>query len=262
MNNKFEQGILEFENKNYEKAVIHFEGVGGDDEYYEYALSYRISCLMKLENYREALGFLNELIENNPYVDILWFEKAMCHINLDEDEKAFSALDSLERVVDSDDKVKLLHIAKLYNILNDNLKVVEYCDKALDIDENFREAILEKSTVVLKLNDPDAVDEVSKRIVDLSDNSLLSLMPAFLLKLFSKDYRGCLDVIGGCEEGSESTEMVKGLVYKNLSEDLNAQILLTSEIDLSIDEAIGLLLDFKENGKDNGKIHGVQYFVL
>jgi tetratricopeptide (TPR) repeat protein len=262
MNTKFEQGILEFENKNYEKALIHFEGVDGDDGYYEYALSYRISCLMKLEKYREALGFLNELIENNPYVDILWFEKAMCHIYLNEDEKAFSALDSLERVVDSDDKVKLLHVAKLYNILNDDLKVVEYCDKALDVDENFREAILEKSTVVLNLNDPEAVDEVSKRIVDLSDNSLISLMPAFLLKLFSKDYRGCLDVIGRCDEGSESTEMVKSLVYKNLSEDLNAQILLTCEIDLSIDEAIDIMLDFKESGKDNGKIHGVQYFVL
>lgn len=262
MNTKFEQGILEFENENYEKALTHFNGINADDEYYEYALSYRISCLMKLKNYREALGFLNQLIENNSHVDLLWFEKAMCHINLNEDEKAFGALDSLEKVVDSDDKVKLLHIAKLYNILNDDLKVVEYCDKALDIDENFREAILEKSTVVLKLNDSEAVDEVSKRIVELSDDSFISLMPAFLLKLFSKDYRGCLDVIGECGQGSESTEMVKSLVYNNLSEDLNAQILLTCEIDLTIDEAIDIMLDFKENGKDNGKIHGVQYFVL
>ena len=47
-----------------------------------------------------------------------------------------------------------------------------------------------------------------------------------------------------------------------MSDDFNAQLLLADEIDLSIDEAIGLMLEFKKFGKDFGEIRGVSYFIL
>jgi tetratricopeptide (TPR) repeat protein len=266
LNNEFEDGRLEFDQKNFEEALNHFEQIGSDDEGYEFSLLYRISCLMKLKRYEEALSFLNFLIEKYPYEEILWFDKAWCHIFLGEKEKAFSALETVERVVDSTDKVRLLQVAKMYNCLNKDSKVIEYCDKALDIDENYREAVYEKITAIIDSDNQELIDDVSNKIIEMSDKNILALMPVFLLRLFSDDYGGCVDLLDYAVEDDECKdliEMLKAVIFNSISEDLNAQILLTQDnVEIAVDDALKLMLEFKETGKDFGIIHGVQYFIL
>ena len=265
MEDIIEQGILEFKEKNYEKSLLCFEKIGVGEDKFEIVQIYRVSCLIKLKRYGEALDVINRLIEKNPYEELLWHEKVRCHIFLDEDEKAFSALGELERIVDRNDKEYLVDIARLYYLLGDYDKVVEYCDLALKIDGNYKVALYEKALAASNLEDDQLIDEVSDSILNVSDNDLISILPVFLLKLFSKKYEDCLDLIENieCDDLKKGhCDLFKGIVYNRMSDDFNAQLLLADEIDLSIDEAIGLMLEFKKFGKDFGEIRGVSYFIL
>lgn len=265
LNNELEKARSEFEQKNYEEALEYLENIDENDKYYDVSIIYRIYCLIHLSRYSEALSFLNPLIENFPYEFVLWYDKARCHILLHENEKAYSAMENIERIADSTDKEDLLHIARLYNLLDDGLKAIEYADKALEIDECYKEALYEKSLAASGLKDDKLMGEVSDRLFEVSDKSLFASLPSFLLKLFSKDYRGCLYILENCEVGElddESLDMVKTVLYQNIADDLNAQLMLSKEMEISVDDAIKLMLDFKETGKDSGKIHGVQYFII
>ncbi len=265
LKNQFELGKIEFREENYEKALSHFESVDGDDDDYEISLFYRIPCLIHLKRYAEALSFINPLIEKNPNEFILWYDKARCHALLKEDKKAYSAMEQLERVVDTNNKNDLLCIAKLYNFLHDDLKVVEYTDKALAIDENYRDALYEKSFAAFSLDDDEMIEDVSKKLYDLSDKSLLSSTPMFLMKLFNKNYRGALDLLDNVvddEAGKEHIDMLKAVVYEHLTEDLSAQLMLSQKMELDIDDALKIMFDFKDTGRDHGEINGVTYFIL
>ena len=50
-------------------------------------------------------------------------------------------------------------------------------------------------------------------------------------------------------------KLLKFILYGRLSEDLNAQSLLAQELDLSIDEALKIMFDFKENNKIFGETY-------
>jgi hypothetical protein len=83
--------------------------------------------------------------------------------------------------------------------------------------------------------------------------------------LFSKKYEDCLNLVENCEDDDlkhDYGELFKGIIYNRMSDDLNAQILLADEIDLSVDDAIKLMLEFKKSGRDFGEVHGVSYFIL
>jgi hypothetical protein len=150
-------------------------------------------------------------------------------------------------------------------MLEDYPKVIEFCNRALEVDRNYREALLEKSFAALQLDDFDMVNSISDRLLEISDGNILSLTPVFMLKLFSKDYAGCLDLINSSVDDdvkSETIELFKSVIYNKLSEDLSAQILMTQKIEISVDDALKLMLDFKEHGVDSGRINGVQYFIV
>jgi tetratricopeptide (TPR) repeat protein len=220
---------------------------------------------MELKCYREALEVINSLISKDPYSEVLWSEKARCHIFLKEDGKARSALHELERIVDGNDKKSLLGVARMYFLLDDYGKVIEYCDKALAIDGNYRPALYEKALVASRMKDDEMIDSVSKDIIDVSDGDLFSLMPVFLLKLFSKKYEDCFEIVEGSkidDVKKEFGESLKGVIYNYMSDDLNAKIALTQEIDLPVDDALKLMFEFKNAGKDHGEIRGVPYFIL
>ena len=265
LNINIKKGRSEFKQKNYKKALNYFEKIKEDDNDYEYAIIFKISCLIELKQYGDALKLINPLIEDNPYDELLWFDKVTCHIFLKEDEKALKALNEVERVVDSSDKRRLVYVAKFYNMLGVYDKALEYCDKSLAIDENFRDALHEKSHVAIRLDDVEMIDELANKLFEISDNDILSLTPVFLLKLFAKKYKESLIVIEDCiddENKEETLVLFKTIIYKQLCEDLNAQILLTEEIDLSIDQALKLMFEFKESGKQDGEIQGVSYFIV
>lgn len=265
MKNEFELGRNEFREENYRGALGHLENIEIGDDDYEISLLYRISCLIHLKRYSEALSFINSLIEKSPNEFLLWYDKARCHILLKEDKKAYSAMEQLERVVDTSNKEDLLCIAKLYKFLNDDLKVIEYADKALAIDENYREALYEKSFAAFSLDDEAMMDDVTEKLYNISDKSLLSSTPMFLMRLFSKDYRGALGLLDDVVDdnaGKEHIDMLKAVVYQHLTEDLSAQLMFSQKIELDIDDALKIMFDFKDNGRDHGEVNGVAYFIL
>lgn len=265
MNHNIEQGKKEFDEKNYKDALEHFEQVAKDEEEYEYAQIYRFLCLMKLKCYRDALKVINSLISKNPYNEMFWHEKARCHIFLKENKKAKNALGELERVVDGQNKNSLLDVACLYSLLDDYDKVIEYCDKALAIDGKFKAALYEKALAASSLKDDEMVDSVSEEIMKVCDGDIFSLLPVFLLKLFSKKYEECLEIVEGSKMDDvkrECGEDLKIVIYNRMSDDLNAKIALTQDFDLSVDDALKLMFEFKNTGKDFGNIHGVHYFIL
>lgn len=265
MNENIEQGKKEFRQKNYKEALGYFKQVEKDDEDYEYAKIYRFFCLFELKCYRQALDVVNSLISTNPYSEILWHEKVRCHIFLKEKEKAHDALGELERVADGQNKKSLLNIARKYFLLNDYDKVTQYCDMALELDEKYMPALYEKALVASRVKDDEMIDEVSKDILNVSDDDLLSVMPVFLLKLFSKKYDDCLDIVENSEVDDKTEELAEALkcaLYNYMSDDLNAVIALTQDVDLPVGEALKLMFEFKNTGKDYGEIHGVNYFIL
>lgn len=264
MKNKFEEGKLEFENNNYEKALDCFEQVLNDEEN-DLAEIYKFECLLKLKKYAGALKVIDSLIAKRPYSETLWKCKARCHIFRHEGQSALKALGEVERLCDEENKEGLVDIAQIYNLLDEHDKVIEYCDKALAIDKTFKPALYEKMIVASSLKDIKMVDELTEKFLSISDNDLFGMMPVFIMNMFSKRYEKCLEIIDFCkldDSQRQEEELLKGAIYQTLSEDLNAQIGLSEKYDLSVDDAIGLMLEFKKTGKDYGVIHGVEYYIL
>ncbi len=265
MNDKIEQGKLEFENKNFKKALNHFNQIKKNEKSYLIAQIYKIDCLMQLKQYKEALKIIDMIMEEVGDMEILWVEKVRCHLFLNEDAKALKALKELERLCADDDKKGFVRIARFYSILDDNDKVIEYCDKALAIDENYREALYEKLQGASSLKDDKLIVEVSEDILRISDNTLIGILPVIMINMFSEKYEMALDLIENCELGDvdeEHRQLLRSGVYKSICDDLNAQIMLSDEVDLDIRDAVGLMVEFKETGKDHGEINGVEYYIV
>lgn len=265
LNDEIIKGKKEFKNGNYEEALGHFENVGEDDEFYGYAQLFSANCLMELKRYDDALRIVNVLIMQNPYNKLAWFNKVLCYIFSDDEKQALNIMDDVIGVVDMADKYDLVFLAKLYKLLHCYDEALRYCNMALEIDGEFSEALYEKSFIAMRNDDSNALDEISEKFLGLSDNGLLSLMPAFLLKLFSKDYSACVDLIENTdlnEFDEEHVGMLKGIVYNQICRDHSVGLLVVNEENLSIDDALKALIDFVEAGKTDGEIAGVQYFIL
>lgn len=265
MSNMIDKGKIEFENGNYLEALGYFEQVGEDDEHYRYAQLFKANCLIELEKYEDSLQVVDSLISAEPYHKLAWFNKVLCHILLKDEKEAFKTLDHLMNLIDFKNKHDLVFIAKLYKLLGDYDNALKYCDAALEIDEYFKDALYEKSFAALRIDDDEAIKDVSDKLYQISNDDLFRLMPVFLLKLFSKDYRGCRDLINNSKRGEfedEHINILKGAVYNQICDDFCINLLIVNGEDLPIDDALDAMLDFVENGRDNGKIGKIQYFII
>ena len=74
-------------------------------------------------------------------------------------------------------------------------KVIKYCDKALAVDKTFKPALYEKVIVASCLKDMKMIDELTEDILSIPGNDLFSLLPIFIMNLFSKRYEKCLEII-------------------------------------------------------------------
>lgn len=264
LNIDIKKGRSEFKQKNYKKALNYFEKIKEDDKDFEYATVFKISCLIELKQYGDALKLINPLIESNPYDELLWFDKVTCHIFLKEDEKALKALGEVERIVDNEDKSRLVYVAKFFNKLEVYDKAVEYCDKSLAIDENFKDALHEKSHAAIRLDDSEMIDEIADKFFEISKKDILSLTHVILLKLFAKNYSEALKIVENSvddENKKETSQLFKLIIFKQICEDLDVQIWVNDVVDLSIDDALKLMLEFVESGKNHGIIKGVSYYI-
>lgn len=266
MNIEIINGKNELVNENYEKAIKHFNKVGEDDEFFDFAQYLNATALKKLEKYREALSIFDDMISKNPRDVLVWVEKVFCHIYLKEDEKARESLKEIDRIADRGDKILLITIFKLYDLIDDYDNALRYCNYVLDIDPNCKEALYQKISI-LSVNDGDEeeLNLVCDKLMDISDGKLLSLMPVFLVKLFLGNYRDCLDIIGKFDEEVEyekSIEMLKGALYNRMIDDLGINLLTFDIKELSVEDALSVLLDFVETGKNTGKINGIHYLII
>lgn len=265
LNINIEKGKIEFDEGNYEKALVYFEQVDLGDEHYEFAQLFAATCLMELERYGSSLDIVDRVISLNPQNKFAWFNRVMCQIFLKEKEMAVESLSEILLIIDMESKYDLVFVAKLYRILNLYDDALKFCDLALEIDGDFKEAIYEKSLVAMWLDDEKVMNDVSDKLFNLSDRGLGGFLSAFILKLYSKNYLGCIQLIEGIDGekfDDDHIKMLKALVYQQICEDLCVNLLVVNSQDFQLDNALKAMVDFVENGKDNGEIDGVQYYII
>jgi tetratricopeptide (TPR) repeat protein len=264
MNSKITKGRVEFNDENYEKALEYFDEVSEDDEDYMYVLIFKISCLMELERYDKALFLIESLLKEDGEDELLLYEKIRCHIALNEKDEALDTLKVFERIISHDNKRMVLAVAKFYKMLGDYPNALKFCNMSLDLDGCFEEAIREKSFIAVELDDMDMVNSCADKLLEIFDNKGSGMISVFLLKLYAGKFDDCMDIANnlGGDFKEDTILMLKSVVYKVFSEHLGVDILLTSDVEIPIDEAIALLKDYDENGISMGVIHGVGFKIM
>lgn len=264
MDSKIKKGRIEFNNENYEKALKYFDEVREDDEDYMYVLIFKITCLMELERYDRALFLIESLLKEDPNDELLLYEKIRCHIALNENKEALSSLKVFEKLIDMSNKRMVLVVSKFYRILGDCDNALKFCNKSLEIDESFDEAVREKSLIGMDLDDYEMIDDCADKLSEIIGNRGMGMISVFLLKLYVSKFEDCILIIGNLEDDfkDDTIEMLKSIVYKEWSEKLGVNIHLNEEIEVQIDDAISILRDYDENGCDEGTISGVAFKVM
>lgn len=84
-----------------------------------------------------------------------------------------------------------------------------------------------------------------------------------MLKLFSQGYEDCREMLDN-DEGLDggTVEMIKLGVYNAMLENMGVGIGLYEKVEVTINEALDILFDYKDNGVVAGVIHGVQYMIV
>ena len=246
MNSKIKKGRVKFNDENYEEALKYFNEVSEDDEDYTYVLIFKITCLMELERYDKALFLIESLLREDPEDELLLYEKIRCHIALNEKDEAFAALKIFENVISGDDKRMLLCVSKFYRLLGDYDNSLKFCCDALKIDGDFEEAVREKSLIGIALNDYEMINSCADR------------------KLYVSRFDDCLLIIDymGDEFNDDTLERFKSIVFKELCETLDVNLHVVGDAEISVDEAIRLLMDYDETGVDSGRINGVAFKIM
>ena len=264
MNSKIKKGRVKFNDENYEEALKYFNEVSEDDEDYMYVLIFKITCLMELERYDKALFLIESLLREDPEDELLLYEKIRCHIALNEKDEAFAALKIFENVISGDDKRMLLCVSKFYRLLGDYDNSLKFCCDALKIDGDFEEAVREKSLIGIALNDYEMINSCADRLCEIISDRGMGMAFVFLLKLYVSRFDDCLLIIDymGDEFNDDTLERFKSIVFKELCETLDVNLHVVGEAEISVDEAIRLLMDYDENGVDSGRINGVAFKIM
>lgn len=262
MNSKIKKGRVEFNDENYENALKYFDGVGEDDGDYMYVLFFKITCLMELHRYDDALFLIESLLEDDPDDELLNYEKIRCHIGLNETNEALSAIKNFEKIISPDNKRMLLAVSKFYRILGDLDNALKFCNKSLQIDGSFEEALREKSLIGIDLDDEDMIDSCADKLLEIVDVNGIGVISVFLLKLSISKFDDCLSIVDnlGDDFDDDAIEMLKSVVYKEFSEKLGVDI--QTDVAISVDEAISLLRKYDENGVCCGVVHGVGFKIV
>lgn len=264
MDSKINKGRLEFNDENYEKALTYFDAVDEEDEDYNYVLIFKITCLMELERYDKALFIIDSLLKEDPGDELLLYEKIRCHIALNEKNEAFITLNEFEKIISPDNKEMVLDLARFYKILGDYQNALRFCNRAMEIDGSFEDAVYEKSLIAIALDDVELIDQCADKLYELVDGDKFRIIPVFLLKLYSCRFKDCIRIVDEIEGDvdDEMVEMLKTVIFNQFCGELDVNIHLTGDIDLSIGEAIQLLVDYDEKGIKSGVIDDVGFVIM
>lgn len=264
MDSKINKGRIEFNDENYEKALTYFDAVEEDDEDYDYVLIFKISCLMELEKYDKALFLIDSLLAEDGDDELLMYEKIRCHIALDEKAEALDCLKKFERIVPKDNKNMILDVARFYKFLGEYKKALRFCNMALYEDEFFEDAIYEKALIAIALENEEIVDKCANRLLDVVEDDYYKILPIFLLKLYCAKFEDCVSIIDNLEDKfeDETCDMLRTVVFNQLCEKLDVNIHLTEDVDLSVGDAVGLLLDYEQTGIKYGIINDANFIIM
>lgn len=261
LNLQIEKAKNEFDEKNYENALEILDGIEVEDDYQKLAVLIKIASLMALKRYDESLSIIDSKIDKFPYSEFLWSRKVECHYFNGDEEGAVKSLAKLERIVNKDDKHSLVFLAGECELLNNHKKALEYCDMALDIDKDFIDAVRQKSMSASALKDYDMMSDCADRLLELYDDEFAKLIP-FMLKLFSRRYRGALAIVEGMNIlDNADEEMMKGAIYNAMVEDLGIEIRVSEPIEMTIDEVLNLFFMYHYDGIKHGEIRGAKYLI-
>ncbi|RPF50189.1 hypothetical protein EDC42_1833 [Methanobrevibacter gottschalkii DSM 11977] len=263
LNFKFKECKTEFDGGNFEEALDILGEIENDDEDYKFALMLKYNCLMGLGCYGDALTIINMLIHENPYMSLFWFDKVKCHYFLKDLTNAAGALYHVEHIIDLKDVVEIIDFVKLCNMIGEHVIALKYCNIVLDTDENQIDALLEKSLISNIIDDKNMMNECGDKLFELSGDNLSLLMVSFALKLFSGMYRDSFNIILNinCMD-SKMGLILKKIIYNQMLCDLNIQIVMESNAELTIDEFILLLFDYRYYGVESGEVKNVRYMIV
>lgn len=264
MNSKITKGRKEFNEENYEKALNYFDEVSEEDEDYMYVLIFKISCLMELERYDKALFLIESLLMEEGNDELLLYEKIRCHIALNEKEEALNALKVFENIISLDDKRIVLCVSKFYRILDENERALKFCNIALDMDECFEDAIREKSFIAIELGDRDMINSCADKLSEIFDYSGSGMIDVFLLKLYLGKFDDSISIVNDLKDDlkEDTITLLKFIIYTAFSQHLGVVVYLSGDVEISIDDAIGLLREYDEKGVRTGIIDGVGFKIM
>lgn len=264
MDSKIDRGRIEFNDENYEKALAYFDAVDETDENYDYVLIFKITCLMELERYDKALFLIDSVLNEDPDDELFMYEKIRCHIALSERDEALKTLKRFEKIVSKDDKRILLDVARFYKMLDEFKIGLNFCNMALAIDENFEDALYEKALIAISLNNDEIINNCANKLLSIESEDKYRILPIFYLKLYSGNFRDCVDIVDSLkyEFKDETCMMFKTIIFNQLCESLGVNLHLVEGEDISLDEAIGLLLDYGEKGINHGIVNDVSFIIM
>ena len=263
LNLEIEKAKNEFDDKNYERALEILDSLEVEGEYHKLAVMIRIASLMALKRYDDSLSVIDSNIEKFPYSDFLWSRRVECHYFNGDEENAVKSLEELERIVNKDEKHALVFLAEEFELLDNHENALKYCDMALEIDEDFEDAVRQKAMIASSLKDRDMMSDCADRLLKLYDDDIYKVMIPFMLKLFSGRYKDCLDIVNGVNVLDDSQdEMFKGAIYKSMVEDLNIEIRTSAPIEMTVDEVLDLFFRYHYDGIKHGEINGARYLIV
>lgn len=265
MNKNIKEAQKQLVNDNFEKALELINDIGSDEKNYGMALTIRYASFMGLKEFDNALDCVNSLIEIYPENKWLLIDKVKCHMYVDDEKLALKTLAELEKF-ELDDTDIIVQISRLYRFLDDYENALRYCNMALAIDEDCTGAIYQKAALAVNMKDESLILEVCSRF-EGSESDMVKILPVFFIRIFSQNFDGAYNLLldwdsGGNEDIEKLRGLCKSLIYSQMSEELDVQLLLTGEVDLSIDEAIQLLLRYHKDGVDAGVIRNVNYIII
>ncbi len=264
LNLKIKEIEKEIDEKNFEKALGIINEIKKDDEEYELSLLFKVSCLINLKRYDECLPIIDLLLKENPDEELLLADKVMCHYFSGDKKQALKSLRKLESIVNRNDAYSLYVVSQLANLVNESDKAIEYADLALEIDENFERAIIEKAQAMSHIRDYEGMNECADKLIGLyDDNELLKLTFPFILKLFSGKFKECLDLVNKINHSDDKIyDMMKYAIYNQMCESLDVEIYVTAHVESDIDDGLEMLFAYYYDGIEAGIVGDVSYVIV
>ena len=152
----YKRAVMLFEKGEYEKSLQVLQTILNIDKKYLPAWNCKAVAHLELHDYPMALESFENIIQYDPGDNLAWYNKGYVLVLMDEYEEAKKVFDFfLARYENKSDdfyKFGLYLRSKSYYGLKDYENALISVDYALEMDENFKEAIELKESIEKEIN--------------------------------------------------------------------------------------------------------------